>query len=257
MPTTHSPQMAPVTHPPAEHPPAGHPRATHSPPGHRAAGHGTGMAAALRPLVIDVGVPVGTYYLLHGAFGVSVWLSLVLSSTGPFARTVAGAASRRQPGPLPVLMLVVNVTGIVVSLLSGDPQAVIAKDSAVSSVIAFCILGSVVVRRPLMSAGLKPFVTKGMPDRAAAWDRLSAACTRFRRLELLFSAIWGSVLLADCVARVAGAYLLPVATMAWLGSVLAMGAIALAMVLGGVAASPIMRMIEAEETAAAPAPAAS
>jgi hypothetical protein len=238
MPTTQTPQKAPV------------PRAAPIP-----AGHGTGMGAALRPLVIDVGVPVGTYYLLHGAFGMSVWLSLVLSSAGPFARAAAGVASRRQPGPLPALMIVVNVTGIVVSLLSGDPRAVIAKDSAVSSVIAFCILGSVVARRPLMSAGLKPFATKGIPGRAAAWDRLSAGCTRFRRLELLFSAIWGSLLLADCVARVAGAYLLPVATMAWLGSVLAVGAIGLAMVLGGVAASPIMSMVETE-TAAGPAPAA-
>jgi hypothetical protein len=33
-------------------------------------------------------------------------------------------------------------------------------DSAVSSVIAFAILGSVVLGRPLMSAGLKPYMTR-------------------------------------------------------------------------------------------------
>ena len=27
------------------------------------------LAAALRPLLIDVGIPLGTYYLLHDAFG--------------------------------------------------------------------------------------------------------------------------------------------------------------------------------------------
>ena len=37
----------------------------------------------------------------------------------------------------------------------------IAKGSIVSRVIAFASLGSVALRRPLMSAGLKPFMTKG------------------------------------------------------------------------------------------------
>src|SRR6266576_3874906 len=41
------------------------------------------LAGALRPLVIDVGIPLGTYYLLRDGFGVSLWLSLALSSICP------------------------------------------------------------------------------------------------------------------------------------------------------------------------------
>jgi hypothetical protein len=152
---------------------------------------GAGLATALRPLVIDVGIPVGTYYLLHGAFGLSLWLSLALSSVGPAIRALAGIAAERKLNLLAAGMLAVNLAGIVVSFLTGDPRAMLAKDSLVSSVIAFAILASVAARRPLMSAGLKPFMTKGTPERAAAWDRLSAGSARFRRLELLFSAIWG------------------------------------------------------------------
>ena len=48
------------------------------------------MAASLRPLLIDVGIPLGTYYLLRDAFGLSLWLSLALSSVGPAVRSVAG-----------------------------------------------------------------------------------------------------------------------------------------------------------------------
>ena len=47
------------------------------------------LAAALRPLLVDVGIPVGTYYLLRNAFGVSLWLSLALSSIGPAVRAAA------------------------------------------------------------------------------------------------------------------------------------------------------------------------
>jgi hypothetical protein len=116
-------------------------------------------------------------------------------------------------------------------------------------VVAFAILGSVVLRRPLMSAGLKPFMTKGEPRRAAAWDRLSAASPRFRRLELLFSTIWGLALLAECAARLVGAYTLPVTTMVWLGTVMTLGAIGVAIMAGGAAAGPLQKMIDTEAAA--------
>jgi hypothetical protein len=207
------------------------------------------LAGALRPLLIDVGIPVGVYYLLRNAFGVSLWLSLALSSIGPAVRAIAGLVAERKLNLLAALMLAVNLVGIVVSFLAGDPRAMIAKDSIVSSVIAFAILGSVVLRRPLMSAGLKPFMTRGEPQRAAAWDRLSAASPRFRRLELLFSTTWGLVLLAECAARLAGAYTLPVPTMVWLGTVMTLGALAVAIVAGGATAGPIQKMIDAEAAA--------
>ena len=217
--------------------------------GPAAADRRSDMVAALRPLLIDVGVPVGIYYLLRNAFGVSLWLSLALSSIGPAVRAVAGLVAERKLNALAMLMLAINLAGIAVSFLTGDPRAMIAKDSVVSSVIAFAILGSVVLRRPLMSAGLRPFMTKGEPRRTAAWDRLSTASPRFRRLELLFSAIWGVTLLAECAARLAGAYLLPVTTMVWLGTVMTLGAIAVAIVAGGAAACPLQKMIDAEASA--------
>src|SRR5690348_6349859 len=99
------------------------------------------IATALRPLLIDIGIPVGTYYLLRDAFGLSLWLSLALSSVGPAVRAIAGLMAERKLNLLAVLILAVNLAGIAISFLSGDPRAMIAKDSAVSSVIAFAILG--------------------------------------------------------------------------------------------------------------------
>ena len=210
---------------------------------------GAGLGAALRPLVIDVGIPLAAYYLLHGALGLSVWLALALSSVSPAIRSVLGLVAERKPNLLAMLMLAVNLAGIVVSFLSGDPRAMIAKDSLVSSVIAIAILASVAARRPLMSQGLKPYITRGAAERTAAWDRLAAGSARFRRLEMLFSAIWGVLLLADCVARLVGAYTLPVTTMVWLGTVLTLGAIGLGITLGGIAAHPIERMVVTEASA--------
>jgi hypothetical protein len=210
---------------------------------------GTGLGTALRPLVIDIGIPLAAYYLLRGAFGLSVWLSLALSSVSPAIRSVLGLVAERRPNLLAMLMLAVNLAGIVVSFLSGDPRAMIAKDSLVSSVIAVAILASVAARRPLMSQGLKPYITRGGAERTTAWDRLAAGSARFRRFELLFSAIWGVLLLADCVARLVGAYTLPVTTMVWLSTVLTLGAIGLGITLGGIAAHPIEKMVVTEASA--------
>jgi hypothetical protein len=236
--TTQAPEVAPMPAPQGQAPAC---------PG--SAGRRPGMAAALRPLLIDVGIPVGSYYLLRDAFGMSLWLSLTLSSVGPAARAIAGLVAERKLNLLAALMLAVNLAGIAVSFLTGDPRAMIAKDSVVSSVIGFAILGSVMLRRPLMSAGLRPFLTRGEPRRMAAWDRLSAASPRFLRLELLFSTIWGVALLAECTARLVGAYRLPVTTMVWLGTVMTLGAIGVAIVAGGAAAGPIQKMIDAEAAA--------
>lgn len=121
----------------------------------------------------------------------------------------------------------------------------------ISSVSAIAILVSVAARRPLMTAGLKPFLTRGTAERTAAWDRLAARSARFRRLEGLYTAIWGVVLLADCVVRLVGAFTLPVPTMVWLGTALTGAAIGVAITAGGAAAAPMQKLIETETRTAA------
>jgi hypothetical protein len=212
-----------------------------------AAGHGQALRT-VRDLAIDLGIPLGTYYLLRDGLGASLWLSLAVSSIGPAVRSVYAMVARHELNLLATLMVAVNAAGIVVSFLTGDPRAMIAKDAIVSSVIAFTMLGSVAAGRPLMTPGLKLFITKGAQHRDAAWDRLQARSAAFRRLEKLYTAIWGVALLADCIARCAGAYALSVTTMVWLGGVMTIGAIGLAIMLGGIAAGPMLHLIEHEAT---------
>jgi intracellular septation protein A len=215
-----------------------------------AAPGGGGLGAALRPLAVDVAVPVGLYYVLRDGFGVSLVLSLAASSVLPAIRSAAGFARERRLNALAALMLAVSVAGLAISFAAGNPRWMIAKDSVVSSVIAVAMLVSAGAGRPLMSAGLKPFLTKGLAGRTAAWDRLTAGSARFRRLERIYTAIWGSALLADCVARVIGAAVLPVGTMVWLSTVMIVAAIGLAVVVsGGVAAAPLEAMLREAEPA--------
>ncbi|WP_252395045.1 VC0807 family protein [Streptantibioticus parmotrematis] len=212
---------------------------------------GNELVNNLKPLVLDIAIPLGSYYALHDGFGVGLVMSLALSSVVPAARTVFSLIKDRRVNGLAALMLAVNVIGIALSFVTGNPRIMLAKDSGVSSVIGIAILVSAFGSKPLMSAGLKPMITKGQATKVAVWDHLAATSTRFQRLERLFSVIWGGSLLVECVARLIGAFTLPVSTMVWLGTVLTIVAIGAAIVIGQVAADPMEKMVEAEADAVA------
>lgn len=208
--------------------------------------------ANLAPLVVDVAVPIGAYYLLKDGLGTSTLMALGLSSVVPAVRTGWSVVKERTVNGLAALILVVNVVGLLLSFVAGDPRLMLAKDSGVSSVIGIGILVSVVMGRPMMTAGMKPWLVKGIAEREAAWARLQGGSAGFRRAERLFSVVWGVVLLAECVVRVVGAYTLPVDTMVWLGSVIMVVAMALGfLVSGALAAGPMAGMLIAETKAGA------
>lgn len=128
---------------------------------------------ALRPLPVDLGIPLGSYYILRAA-GCDLVMSLVLSSVVPVVRSVAGLVKDRTVNALAALMVAVNVVSIAISFWSGDPRIMLAKDGAVSSTIGIAILVSLFTARPLMTAGLRPFIVKGDAAKAPVFDRLAS-----------------------------------------------------------------------------------
>ncbi|WP_406096833.1 VC0807 family protein [Streptomyces sp. NBC_01013] len=199
---------------------------------------------SLMPLLVDVAVPLASYYLLKaagtGTFGALAWSSVV-----PAVRTVWGVVRDRRLNGLAALMVTVNAVGLLLSLVAGDPRLMLLKDSGVSSTIGLVILVTALRGRPMMTAALRPWLTRGEAAKSAAWQRLSVESDAFRRAEVRFSAVWGAALLAECVVRAAGAYTVPVETMVWAGTVVLGAAMVLAFVVSGrVAVVPMERMIE-------------
>jgi hypothetical protein len=202
-------------------------------------------ASALRPLVFDLGVPLGSYYLLR-KLGVDLVPALALSSVVPAVRAIVGLVRDHTFNGLATLVVAVNVVSTAVSFWTGDPRIMLAKDGAVSSTIGIAILLSVLVGRPLMTAGLRPMIAKGQAAKVAAFDRLSATSPRFRRLERMFSLVWGVILLSECAAKVFCAFTLPVGTMVWLSSVMVLGAIAVGILISSVFSVPMDMMVRRE-----------
>ena len=210
------------------------------------AGRAGQLADSLTPLMLDLGVPLGSYYLLHAGLGLSIMISLIASSAVPATRVVTGLVGTGRLNVLAGLMLVMNMAGIGASVASSSLLVIAVKTSAVSGVCAIAILLSAALGRPLTSEFLKPCLTGDSAAKTAAWDRLSSACPRFRRMEIRLSVIWGVALLADGYARLISAFTLPPAAMAWLSSTLNIGAVAVALVTGLAAVLPIREMIRYE-----------
>ncbi|MFE2089248.1 VC0807 family protein [Streptomyces sp. NPDC059460] len=195
------------------------------------------------PLLVDVGVPLVSYYALKAA-GTGTFAALAWSSVVPVVRTVWGVARRRRLNGLAALMVTVNVVGLLTSLMVGDPRLMLAKDSGVSSIIGLVVLVTAWRGQPMMSAAVRPWLVKGEAAKDTAWQRLSAESAAFRRAEARFSAVWGAALLGECVVRTVGAYTVPVETMVWLGTVIMVATMVFAFLVSGrVGAVPMARMI--------------
>ncbi|MFF3516893.1 VC0807 family protein [Streptomyces sp. NPDC002573] len=199
------------------------------------------------PLIMDVAVPVGSYYLFKDGLGTSTLMALGLSSVVSAVRVAWSIVRERKFNHFASLILFVNVVGLALSFVSGDPRLMLAKDSGVSSAIGIGVLVSVVLGKPMMTAGMKPWLVRGDAEKEAAWERLRNGSPAFRRAERVFSVVWGVVLLGECVVRIVGAYTLPVDTMVWLGTVIFIVAMVLGfLVSGALAAGPMAGMLAAE-----------
>ncbi|MGX1223615.1 VC0807 family protein [Streptomyces ambofaciens] len=195
-------------------------------------------------LLLDVAVPVASYYLLKGGFGLSAVAALGWSSVVPVLRTGWGMLGQRDVNVLPPLILLANLAGLLLSFGTGDARLMLVKDSAVTSLVGFALLGSVVLGRPMMTATLRPWLIKGDAGREAAWERLRRGSPAFRRAELRFSAVWGVAFVGECGLRIVGVYTLSVDTMVWLGTVVMIVTMVVAFVLSGaLGAVPMARMI--------------
>jgi hypothetical protein len=201
--------------------------------------------AGLRDLVVDVGVPVGSYYVARAA-GCDLFAALIISSALPLLRTVVALVRGHKLDGLALVVLAVNAVSLAISFWSGNPRFMLAKDGAVTSILAVAILVSVLARKPLITAGMRPFVTRGNAAKEAAFGRLLVSSDRFRQLEARFSVIWAGAFLVDCLARVTVAVILPVNTVVWLSTVLSVGCIGAGILVGGVVADRIEKLVSAE-----------
>ncbi|MGI5127077.1 VC0807 family protein [Pseudonocardia sp. CA-107938] len=165
-----------------------------------------GMRAMVRGLLIDVGLPIITYYVLRAA-GASEWVALLAATGVAAARIVWGVVAQREVNQFATVMLLVYGLGLVLALVTGDERVLLLKSSLITASIgAVFLVTAVIGRRPLTLAASQSF----QPARAAEIAEEFRTEPAARRAHRLISAVWGTGLLAEAILRIPVVYLLPI-----------------------------------------------
>jgi hypothetical protein len=137
---------------------------------------------------------------------VGLWGAVLASALPPLADAVLTVVRERRIGALGVLVLSMVALGAGLSVLTGSPRFMFAKDGWMTGVVGIVFLATL-RGRPIIYR-IVSSVTKG--GQRAQVERYWQASPTFRRLMRLLTVVWGIGLLIDSGVRVALAYTLPV-----------------------------------------------
>lgn len=160
-------------------------------------------------LLIDMGAPIGLFYLLH-AWGMSSFLALLISGVAPGLHSVYQLVRHRTLDGLGVFMVGVTAVSAMASLIGGTPRFLLAKDGMVTAITGIWMLATTRAHRPVVFYFARMLLEGRIGPAGESWDELWDRLPRFRRVWRIANRIWGVATILDAVARFVMAYALPV-----------------------------------------------
>ena len=158
--------------------------------------------AALLPFLLDLIIPIGGYFLLRNAFGLSAFWALSIGGLGTMVNAIATTVRRGHLDSFGLLVLFEVALSVVLLFVSRDPRVLLVKPAFYLAVGGVWALATLLVGKPLAYESGKPFATKGDPAMVNAYERAYEHSHRFRSALRSVTVVWGAAFLVDAVARV-------------------------------------------------------
>jgi hypothetical protein len=174
------------------------------PPGAR-----TALLGLLPSLVVDVALPLVTYYVLS-ANGVPDLWALVISGVWPALSVVVSLVRKGRVDEFGVFILAVLLASTLTSVLFNDARLLLLKSSVFTGVLGLVFLGSLLTPRPIMFYFGRKFGTDGSAAGVARWNSYWDDLSVFRHGQRVMTVVWGLAFLAEALIRIPLVYLLPV-----------------------------------------------
>ncbi|OLR90053.1 VC0807 family protein [Actinokineospora bangkokensis] len=185
-------------------------------------------ARTLLTLGLDVVAPLAVFYGAR-ALGLDPWLALVLGVLAPAGAIALTWARDRHLDTTAVFVIAAMALSLVIALFTGDPRALLARESWVTGAIGAWMLVSMALRRPFL---LDIAIKISPPGTAARYDALWTGDPVFHRWMVGACWAWGLAFVLDAAGRVVMAYTLPVDSVPLLGVLLLVALLVIAQ--GGV-----------------------
>ncbi|QRP45846.1 VC0807 family protein [Amycolatopsis sp. FDAARGOS 1241] len=176
---------------------------------------GKDFRASVFALLVDVGAPVGGYYLLRAAGLVPVW-ALLLSGLPPALRVLYRAVRRRRVDGMGLFVLAIVAVSVLTALFTGDARLLLVRNAWFSTLAGFWLPASLLFgRRPVTYEAARAL----LPGKGAQLDEAWAERPAFRRVWH----VWGVGGLAHSGVSIGIAYPLPVDDVSALDTVVSIG----------------------------------
>jgi hypothetical protein len=190
--------------------------------------HSGGRSLAGR-IVLYLVAPIFLYYGLHQA-GLTDVQALLIGAGASALSTAFTAIRKRRFDGLAVAMTTLLLLSSGVSLLSGSPRFLLARDGGITAITGIWFFASLLGKRPLTFSFARPLlegrklfdptIRQWVAPTGPSWDTLWERVPAFRQLWRVTAAIWGTCTLLDAVIRVVMAYTLPIDVVPGLAGVL-------------------------------------
>jgi hypothetical protein len=165
------------------------------------------------PLLLDVAVPLGSYYLMRH-FGVAMVTALAISGLLPAIRVVWSIVRERTADGLALAVLALTVVSIPLAFITGSAKVLLVKDSLGTGPLGIWLIVSALIAKPAMAYGMRAFLARSEGS-AAAWEELTAGSSAFQACLKATTMVWGIGFIVECVVRVGLVLVLPVNTAVW------------------------------------------
>lgn len=170
------------------------------------------MTRLVPDLIVDVALPIATYYMLVGQ-GVPAFWAFLLSGVWPTGKSVLSLIRQRRVDELGMFVLILIILGTLVSLLFHDPRWLLLKDSAFTCGLGLVYLATLLMRRPLTFYFGRKFATDGSAAARARWDEYWEELSVFRHGQRVITSVWGLTLLIEGLIRIPATFVLPLNVM--------------------------------------------
>lgn len=180
-------------------------------------------------VMLNLVAPIALYYGLRMA-GVGDLRALLIGAVVPGLSAIFTLIRHRRIDGLALFMIATLLLTGGVSLLTGSPRFLLAKDGLLTVVWGAWFFVSLLGGRPVTFTFSRPLLEGRRVFAAASrtwekpsgesWDALWERLPRFRRVWRVSTVIWGVATLLDAALRVLMAYTLPVDRVPALGGAL-------------------------------------
>ncbi len=177
------------------------------------------MASMFPGLIVDVVLPIVTYYVLVGQ-GVATFWALLISGVWPLGKSISSLIRQRRVDEFSVFILTLILVGTLTSLLFRDARLLLLKDSAFTGILGIVYLTTLLMKRPIMFYFGRKFATDGSEAALARWDGFWNDLSAFRHGQRVLTGVWGGALLAEALIRIPLTFLLPLNVMVAISNIM-------------------------------------